>query len=413
MARVQGFLTRAVARVLSAATVALCLTSAFDPALAAKAPTVLPSLDTSISGTADRLISYRHQNHMWQTADGATHVLVNTGTQPDRRSLQLYSSPDNGVTWTANLGLGGSGFDATSDGILIGNDLYVTYSTISDGVGFAVLHYDADTRTWTRTLVETAYLSTNVIAQTPALARDTAGRTWIAFTAQDRTTLEYSIRMLRKSSDASAWVDTGFVFGTPDNVSNERSARPVAVNDGVTMVFMEHQYVYWATRQDAWDENQAWTVRPLYTSVGGDIDPYGSHYNIAKDAAGNLHMASVDGGRLMYFRLLKGQTTWTWRYITDAIKATYVQTVVIGPTLMMMTNWNTQVRVFQSTDGGASWQRTNTLTHPLATAGVSYDNPRMEAPSESLSPVPVLQQYVDGALQRAMQFQVPALTPAP
>jgi hypothetical protein len=350
---------------------------------------------------------------MWQTADGSTHVLINTGTQPDTRSLHLFSSVDNGITWVDKVGLGGSGFDATSDGVLIGNDLYVTYSTISDGVGFAILHYDPNTGTWTRSLVETAFLDANVIAQTPALARDTLGRVWIAFTAQDRTTLLYSIRMLRKTSDASGWVDTGFVFGTPDSISNERSARPIAANDGIIMVYTEHQYVYSANRKDSWDEARAWPSRLIYTSVGGDTDPYGSHYNIALDASGNLHMAAVDGGRLMYFRLLKGRTVWTSRFMTNPIKATYVQSVVSGSTVALMTNSNTEIWVFQSTDGGTKWQRTNVLTHPAATTGVSYDNPRMESPSDSLSPIPVLQQYVDGAVQRAIQFQVPVSPAVP
>jgi hypothetical protein len=49
------------------------------------------------------------------------------------------------------------------------------------------------------------------------------------------------------------------------------------------------------------------------------------------------------------------------------------------------------------------------LTHPPATSTISYNRPRVEAPARSVSPIPVLQQYVDGAEQRVLYFGVPVV----
>ena len=47
------------------------------------------------------------------------------------------------------------------------------------------------------------------------------------------------------------------------------------------------------------------------------------------------------------------------------------------------------------------------LTHPPADSGVTYNYPRLESPTNSLSPVTVLQQYDDNGVQRLLFFAVP------
>ena len=54
---------------------------------------------TTLASTADRMISYRCQNHMWQTADGATHAIINRGPGLAGQSLALFSTFDGGATW--------------------------------------------------------------------------------------------------------------------------------------------------------------------------------------------------------------------------------------------------------------------------------------------------------------------------
>ena len=51
------------------------------------------------------------------------------------------------------------------------------------------------------------------------------------------------------------------------------------------------------------------------------------------------------------------------------------------------------------------------VSHAAPTGGIDYSRPRMETPATSTSPIPVLQQYLDGKIQRAMFFAVPTVAP--
>ena len=41
-------------------------------------PTIQATL-TDLTSSTERMISYRHQEHLWQTADGAYHLVFNRG----------------------------------------------------------------------------------------------------------------------------------------------------------------------------------------------------------------------------------------------------------------------------------------------------------------------------------------------
>jgi len=368
---------------------------------------VIPSTPTNISGTTERMISYRHQNHMWQTADGATHALVNVGAQPNGTSLRLYTSVDNGVTWVGGVELPVTNATSTSDGFLESNNLFVIYSTSAGAVAFSQLRYDPQTTTWTLGATEMAYQSATVQAIGPTVARDAQGRHWVGFTSQDAAG-NYSIKMVLRPSAAQGWVDTGFVFGPTDNVSNERSARVVTVAGGVGMVYTVHQDVFWAKRQNNWPVTQAWARSQAYIDKGVDNDPYGSHFSLTVDDQNNVHMAMVDGGQMLYLRLADGAQTWTRKILTKPVQAAYVQILTSGSTLMLVGNDKSNVVVFQSTDGGSSWVKTHLLSHPPSDGINNYGNPRMELPgNDPASPVPVLQQYRQQNSQRTLSFQVP------
>ena len=77
--------------------------------------------------------------------------------------------------------------------------------------------------------------------------------------------------------------------------------------------------------------------------------------------------------------------------------------------MVLVGNSYTNLSVYQSTDGGATFTRTQALTHPAPTGAIDYSRPRMETPATSTSPIPVLQQYLDGKIQRAMFFAVPTV----
>lgn len=389
----------------------LGIASFLGVALSAQAgPAVIASSTTTLKSTADRMISYRQQDHMWHTSDGATHVLINRGGRADGRSLSLNSSFDGGSTWTSDVAtLPSTGTTTTSDGYIVNDDLHVTYSGQAGDIRYTQLRYDSAARTWTVLSTQVVYTSAGDLALTPALAADALGRIWLAFTNQNIATSNYSIKMMRKDLGAENWVDTGFVFGEVDNLSNERSARPVALPTGMGLVYTVHQDTYWAQRNNAWGVGQAWSRKLIYANQVVDKDPYGSHFSVVADAVGNLHMALVDGGKLIYSRFDIASKVWATRALTGDIKATYVQALVALGNIVLVTNNLTRLRVYQSSDSGTTFANTHALTHPAGSATVIYDNPRVEAPAIGSSPFPVLQQYVSGSQQRLLFFAVPVV----
>jgi hypothetical protein len=369
---------------------------------------------TTLASTADRMISYRCQNHMWQTPDGATHVIINRGPGMGGNSLALFSTFDGGATWVnSGVSLPGSNGSSTSDGYLANDRLYTTYDVGTGTIRFAELQYDSPSRTWSLATTNTVFDSVTAGALTPAVAVDAVGRQWLSFTHQDKATGNFSIKLMRKASTDQTWTDTGFVFGPVDNLANERSGRPIATSRGIGMVFTVKAETYWAERNDNWPLAAKWPRALISTKVTPSNDPYGTHFSIVADSAFNMHLASVDGGQVMYSRYLVAENKWTTRTLTENIKASYLQATLVDDKLSIVTNSYTNLSVYQSNDNGTTFTRTHALTHPAPVDGIDYNRPRVETPAVSTSPVPVLQQFLDGKVQRAMFFAVPVDTTAP
>lgn len=389
----------------------LALSLALGAGAAAAQVEQLPSSPTSLRSIADRMISYRSQHHMWQTADGATHAIVNRGPRRDRRSLALYSTHDGGATWTLTaVTLPGSNGSSTSDGYLDGDRLHLTWDAGASAVRYAEAVYDPVGRSWTLQPEAVVVDDPNAAALVPAMAADAQGRQWLAYTRKDKASGDFAIRMMRRDAAGTGWVDTGFTFGPVDNVSNERSGRPLRTSRGIGMVYTVKSEVFWAERADHWALEQPWARAPIFTKANPTNDPYGTHFSIVADEAFNMHMASTDGGRLVYSRYLAADRRWETRVLTEDIKASYVQATMAQGNVVLVSNAYTNLSVFQSADGGASFVRTHALVHPAPVEGESYDRPRMETPAVVADgPVPVLQQYVRNRLQRAIFFAVPVV----
>lgn len=353
---------------------------------------------------------------MWQTSDGATHALINRGTLVQAgTSLRLFSSFDSGQSWVVKSWLGNTNKYSTSDGVLVGNDLWLVYASANGKILFSILHYDSSLRTWSLVKTETVFTSSDSQAINPALAIDDQGAVWCAFVNLDNATADANIKLVQRAPDGSAWQDTGLVFGPTDNVSVERSARPVVISNGVGMVYTVHESIYWAYRLDGWPATTPWIEQTLFTSTPPyDIDPYASHFSVVADANRNLHMATVDHGRLLYFRFVNRTQAWNpVRTLTNDIQATYPQVSIAKDRLAIFVNASTFVKVLQSTNTGSTFTYTDLLTHDPAPQGgsISYQNSRIETPGYSFDPIPVFQQYADGATLRVMYFQVPVITP--
>lgn len=398
-------------RCLPAGLIAVLLLCVAPPLPAA---TLTLGAPTSLESDADRMISYRHQEHMWQTSDGATHLIINSGGLSPGASLTLQTSTDNGATWVQTLALPDTDVYSTSDGTLVGDDLWISYSSSLGTILFSVLHYDSASQSWSMGPIETAFSAPALRAINPAIAIDSLGAVWCGFVTRHKVSEDAAIRMVRRAANGSAWSNTGLIFGTVDNVSVERSARPVAISGGVGMIYSVHEKLFWAYRLNGWAVGQPWTEQTLFTSPPPfDTDPYASHFSVAADGNQDLHLAVADHGQVLYLRYSDAGQSWDApRVLTRDITANYVQVSVVQDTdtvVIFSNDGKTYLRAFQSADAGASFTLTGLLVHPRVRSGsgIDYSNPRLETPGRSLYPIPVMQQYVNGSLQELLHFEVP------
>jgi hypothetical protein len=395
-----------------------------------------------MSGDVDRMISYRHQEHSWQTSDGHIHVMVNTGVSAPGvigggSGLTIFSSSDNGVTWTSGPNLANTGVYSTSDGVLVGNNLNLVYSTNrspgGDGgsIQFVVLGYDTQ-HGWTLGTPEKVFdASANnyaVVGLNPSIVIDqhTQPRIWCAFITENigssSTYPPSSIRLAERDPSAAGWQDTGLIFGpttveqvvpttsVPTAPGVARSARLTVTSNGIGMLYTVHQSFFWTRRLDASAITAQWAApKAIFTSaLPYDTNPYGSHFSVVADNQHNLHLAMVDHGRLLYARYVDSNKAWTQpRVLADgSIKATYPKISLVNGVLEIFVNAGDNVWGYQSTDNGTTFPSTNTylLTHdgittetPGYTGSPDFSNPRVEVPAilNTLT-IPVLQQYKDG-----------------
>ena len=376
----------------------------------AAAPNVQATL-TDLTGSTERMISYRHQEHLWQTADGGYHLVLNRGALAPNPGLTLYSSYDGGSTWTFAHQFADTDDDSTSDGILAGTDLSVAYRTAAGNIVFQRLTYDSALRSWALIADETAYASSQFEGINPALDTDAVGTVWCSFVARDRVTNDVNIRMFNRAAGGTVWTDTGLIFGPTDHRSIERSSRPLAMPGGMGMIFAVREYTYWATRSNDLPPNSPWTISTLYvgTPAFRTTDPYASHFSAVVDPQGNVHLATIDNFDVFYFK--RDATTGTWSAplkLDDDKNVAYLQMALINgkPTA----GWSVQRgrgSIVSSPDLGLTFPIAAQLLLPPDAPGVKYGTARVEMPTRSTGPIIMLQQYEDNGVQRLMIFKVP------
>lgn len=283
---------------------------------------------TGLTSDNERMISYRHQDHLWQTADGALHLVINRSTQEPWLGLALFSSLDGGVNWVFQRSFANTDRVSLADGFLRGVDLAVAYQAVDGNVIFTQLRYDAGTRAGSEWLAETAYASPVLGAINPAVAVDEQGTIWCAFVARDRVTGDLNVRIVARVSGTSAWLDTGQVFGPTDRMSIERSARPVPIPGGMGLLYTVRENSYWATRDNAMPTESAWNGGLLFTRspVPRLADPYASHFSVVADPSGNLHLAINDNFDVLYLKWSAATAQWpVAKQVDDTRKVVYMQ----------------------------------------------------------------------------------------
>lgn len=400
----------------------LCFSLAPSIALAAS-PIQLEAQDAGLESTVPRMISYRHQEHMWITSDGAVHLIINEGDLSPSQSLTLFTSLDGGITWTPMVSLPSSNGISTSDGALVEDRLHVTYATDANTIAYATIDWDATAQAWDLSLVETAFESSFFAATNPALVVDDEGSVWCGFVRINRLNFKSGIRMVMRDASTSAWADTRQTFGIVDGSLTqniERSPRPVQLPNGIGMVYTVHHEFRWAYRDENLALDEAWDDELLRVVSSENLDPYASHFSVSSDDNQNLYLVTVDDGRLLFQRYRAGQQVWESPQVIVGDEVTSILGAVGYPqvtldaddTVSLVFNLGRQARVFQSDDHGRSFPIRYQLLHSEITdPDASFDFPRMQSPRRVTDGFPVLQQYVvddgDVEMQRALQFTIP------
>ncbi len=372
----------------------------------ASAESVLPQA-TNLTSSNDRMISFRHQERMWQTADGALHLVINRGTSSPG-ALVLYSSFDGGRQWAEALAFADTGNESTLDGELRGTRLSTVYSEAGGTLRHRVLQYDTTTRTWLTQLNEVALADPVLSAQNPAAVTDRQGVVWCAFLARDRSSGDFSLRLARRAPDGT-WALASDVFGGSGR-SKARSARPVLTPEGVGIAFRVRNVLSWASRVDGASLSAAWDQRQIHVDTAEpDLnDPFASHFSAVADDSQAIHLAVVDDGNVLYFRRDPVLGTWSApRNVDGARRSVYVKIGWNGEKVFVSIPTNNGAGVvLASADGGSSFVEAHSLIVPPPSVGVSYDFSRHEMPSRWLGALPILQQFAQRRQQRLMLYEI-------
>jgi len=365
---------------------------------------------TDVTSSAELMISYRHQEHMWQTPDGALHLLVNRGGSRPNPGLVLVSSFDGGVSWLAKVAFDRTNRNSTADGQLEGSSLSVVYGDATGGAVFAQMTYDSPTRAWAVNRSETVYRTTGWDAHNPTLAFDDAGIAWCSFALINAVSGDVQLRWIYRPTEG-AWQDTGLVVGPTDNLSKERSGRPIKIAGGMGLIYRVNKTTYWATRANSAPPDFLSDSRVIHVGAARSSrsDPYASHFGVVADDAGHLHLAIADDGTAWYLRYSMLDDVWsTARKVNDDGALSYLQIgLANGQVEVALSASRGAGAVYLSNDYGETFTQAFALKLPLAQDGVSYKTGRVETATRSIGPLAVLQQYEDEKVQRLMLYKVP------
>lgn len=390
--------------------VAAGLLAALFLAAAHAQPVPVTAQPTDLTSSAELMISYRHQEHMWQTPDGALHLLVNRGTTRPNPGLALFSSNDGGVTWVAKLALSRTNRNSTADGQLEGTTLSVVYGDVDDGVVFAQMSYDSVTRVWTLNRTESVYRAGAMAARNPTLAWDDTGVAWCSFAGVYTATDDIELRWIRRPTEGT-WVDTGAIVGPTDNQSKERSARPIRIPGGMGLIYRVNKTTYWTSRPNGAAPGVLAEPRVIHvgTARAARSDPYASHFGVVADDGGHLQLAIADDGAAIYLRYSTLDDSWTApRQINGGDTLSYLQIGLSnGQVQISLSASRGSGAVYLSNDYGDTFTQAFALRLPPASDGVSYKTGRVETATRSRGPLAVMQQYEDQNVQRLMVYSVP------
>jgi len=386
---------------------------------------VLNSTPTDLVSATDRMTTHRHQRHLWADVGGTLHGLFNYGSREDYSGLTLCTSTDDGLTWQEYLTLPHTASSSSSDTLLVGDTLWVACSTTTDTIALHRLQRtDSPTDPqWQAQPSQLVIADPQAKCSVPTLTLDPQQRLWCAYVHYDNERHEGSLKLVVSADEGQHWQPVPTALGTVNNAT-AKSGLLLNLPDRVMVIYTDQrvgadlQVVRTrnaAYRLHTWPVDQPWVCTEIYEHANVDSlieGQYGSHFSALVDDRGNVHFATQDSGRLMYFRLAAGSDTWADPLVlTEDVKVAYLKLAFssVQQRVLIVANLRSFVRLYESDDYGTSFTATALMLHPTASEeeGNNFARPQVEVPAEVDNILPVLQQYqrTDG-LWGVLQFAV-------
>ncbi|SFQ20540.1 hypothetical protein SAMN05421853_102425 [Roseivivax halotolerans] len=339
-----------------------------------------------VAGTfaiSPKMIVSRMQDHVVETSDGDLHMLINLGLGG---GLVLFTSTDNGASWHQNMTFNASGFASTAD-IRIASDedeAIMVYTTRNGAIAYAKLDYDTVQDVWTvayTTTVVDDVMSPNAAHPTITLAA--SGRLWIAYSEETDDGVVLSVAW--SDNAGRDWTET--VVTTLD--AEAGSARILATEDGVGLIYATAETVTWATYSIG---EGVWNFTEI--DRDGAIGRYASHFSTAQDGD-TLYIVMVGTNQELSFMVYDGVSdSWTRPAdipgVPHGVTTAQISVETDGGLYVTYDDPHTDTLiVMESLDGGQSWSDFAELATPdwIATGPV-----RMEAPEHFDDELIVFQQ---------------------
>ena len=278
-------------------------------------------LDTGILSHADNFVTSRNMRHVWVTSDNILATIVQKAGH-EGLGLTLYSSTNGGKNWAPGMEISDD-FRLISDGIIdADNHLLVVYSSFLDGeenraeVWFCRLAYDAVLKTWSLDHASNVFISPDVSYGSRAtIAMDQNGVLWCAFRVEAMVSQVWYIKVYYSTDDGYSWHDCGEEFGTR-NSSSQKTPKVIAFDSKIGLVYHdveingpeELRSKNWAYRDDSQTVDSPWH-RQRIAHMESSVDIFGTHWSVAPDSLGNVHLAYQDAG-INYVKYFAGPEQW-------------------------------------------------------------------------------------------------------
>ena len=362
---------------------------------------------TNISSSSEQIISLRHQEHFWESDDGAQHLLINAGTDNQSSSLTLLTRLADNDTWVESFTLPNTGANANADSLLRDQQLHMVYGDTDGAINYAVATYDANTQAWSTPDTSVVYSDPDAVllSWAPTLTFDSDNTAYVGFYVRNIETQKSWLQMSFSQTPLGDWQDSTQTWGTVNKFTG-KSARVTTVNGRVGLLYTNQfrggwqrvATMNWSQPDLGESVTGQWVSEELHreqTSIfKKDADPYGSHFNVVGSDDGDLHLIWAFDERAHYLHY-EGDTQ-VWGSISNLLdnqyKTTYVQiSRHADGGLYPVFNVGSSLIVMESLDNGANFDVKALLRHS-ANEGEDWSHPRIETPSVFSGSLDILQQ---------------------